>query len=81
VNTLPSETLEAYRDQGQPALRLGQELLLASELPSKLSRHGIDLVALALQLEIEGVKKFVDPFDKLLSSLERRRRQSVAAGT
>jgi transaldolase len=80
VNTLPPETLDAYRDHGQPALRLEQGLALASELPARLSRHGIDLEAVALQLEIEGVKKFVEPFDKLLNSLEQRYRQSVTVG-
>ncbi len=80
VNTLPPETLEAYRDHGQPALRLEQEMVLASELPARLLRHGIDLEDVAQQLEEEGVKKFVEPFDKLLNSLEQRRRQSVTAG-
>ncbi len=53
---------------------------MAAELPARLSPPGIDLEAVALQLEVEGVKKFVEPFDKLLNSLARRRQQSVPAG-
>jgi transaldolase len=79
VNTLPPETLDAYRNHGQPELRLEQQVTLASELPARLLQHGIDLESVAQQLEVEGVRKFVEPFDKLLNSLEQRRRQAVMA--
>ncbi len=81
VNTLPPETLDAYRKHGDPALRLAQDLAQAAEVPASLARLGIDLEAVEQQLEEEGVKKFVEPFDKLLNSLEQRRRQSVTTGT
>lgn len=74
VNTLPPETLNAYRKHGDPALRLEQELAQASDVPASLAGLGIDLEAVAQQLEEEGVKKFIEPFDKLLASLEQRRR-------
>ena len=38
-----------------------------------LAKLGIELETVAQQLEEEGVKKFVEPFDKLLASLEQRR--------
>lgn len=75
VNTLPPETLDAFRNHGDPALRLEQDLVQAAELPAKLAQVGIDLETVAQQLEVEGVKKFVEPFDKLLKSLDLRRRQ------
>ena len=69
MNTLPPETFDAYRDHGQPGhCGLEQEMTLASELPATLLQ-GIDLEAVAHQLEIEGVKKFVELFDELLNSL------------
>jgi transaldolase len=74
VNTLPPETLNAYRKHGDPALRLEQELAQASDVPASLAGLGIDLETVAQQLEEEGVKKFIEPFDKLLASLEQRRR-------
>lgn len=75
VNTLPPETLNAYRKYGDPALRLDQDLAQAAEVPSKLAKLGIDLEAVAQKLEEEGVKKFIEPFDKLLASLEQRRQK------
>jgi transaldolase len=42
---------------------------------ARLVQLGIDLEAVARQLEEEGVKKFVEPFDKLLASLEQRRQK------
>jgi len=75
VNTLPPETLDAYRAHGKPAARLEQDLAQADELPKKLARVGIDLENIAQQLEDEGVQKFIAPFDKLFASLEQRRRQ------
>ncbi|HSD97386.1 MAG TPA: transaldolase [Sulfuricaulis sp.] len=80
VNTLPPETLDAYRKHGDPALRLEQDLAQAAEVTARLERSGIDLEAVAQQLEAEGVKKFVEPFDKLLASLEQRRRKFAIEG-
>lgn len=80
VNTLPPETLDAFRDHGDPALRLEQNLTQSVELPAMLAQKKIDLEAVAQQLETEGVKKFIEPFDKLLTSLEQRR-QKVVGGS
>jgi transaldolase len=77
VNTLPPETLDAFRDHGDPALRLEQDLTQATELPARLAQKKIDLEAVAQQLETEGVRKFIEPYDKLLASLEQRCRQVV----
>lgn len=75
VNTLPPETLIAYRKHGVPALRLEQDMARASDVSARLAGLGIDLEAVAQQLEEEGVRKFIEPFDKLLASLEQRRRK------
>ncbi len=75
VNTVPPETLDAYRDHGDPAARLEQALAQAEALPENLKRVGIDLENVAQQLETEGVRKFIEPFDKLFASLEQRSRQ------
>lgn len=72
VNTMPPQTLAAYRDHGQPALRIDQELEKAYALPGMLAELGIHLDAVSDQLEAEGVQKFIEPFDKLLSSLHQQ---------
>jgi transaldolase len=66
------ETLAAYRDHGHPAARLEAGIEAAHETLAGLAQLGIDLQALADQLEREGVAKFVDAFDRLLDKLARR---------
>ena len=73
VNTMPLETLNAYRDHGKPAARIEEGLDEARAVLDELARIGIDMAAVAQQLEDEGVKKFNEPFDKLLKSLESKR--------
>lgn len=75
VNTLPPETLIAYRKHGRPALRLEQDPEQVDTIVAGLAKRGIDLEAVARQLEEEGVRKFIEPFDKLLAALEQRRRK------
>jgi transaldolase len=43
------------------------------EVRKGLERLGIDLDQVAEQLEKEGVRKFIEPFDKLQGWLEERR--------
>lgn len=76
VNTLPPQTLEAFREHGNPASLLEQDMDQARALPEALKNVGIDLSQVALQLENEGITKFSEPFDKLFAALEQRRLQS-----
>jgi transaldolase len=73
VNTAPLETINVYRQRGQPALRLVEHMKDAKDVSSGLAKLGIDLEQVAVQLEKEGVTKFVEPFDKLKAWLEQRR--------
>jgi transaldolase len=72
INTLPLATLTAYRDHGRPQPRLEDDLEGALDLPDSLSELGIDLGRVAEQLERDGVRKFVEPFDKLQETLAHR---------
>lgn len=73
VNTLPPETLAAYRDHGRPTVRIEDDLEMAREVPARLAALGIDLGQVAQQLEEEGVRKFVEPYDRLLALIAQRR--------
>ncbi|HEY5682182.1 MAG TPA: transaldolase [Sulfuricaulis sp.] len=77
VNTLPPETLNAYRKHGDPALRLEHELKQSDDTITGLAKRGIDLETVAQQLEEEGVNKFIEPFDKLQVALEQRRQKQA----
>jgi transaldolase len=77
VNTLPLETLEAYRDHGNPASRLSADADRAASYLQRLPELDIDLNQVTQQLEDEGVEKFNKPFDSLMSTLENKRRAAV----
>jgi transaldolase len=79
VNTLPLETLEAYRDHGNPASRLTEEVERAASYLKRLPEMGIDLNQATQQLEDEGVEKFNKPFDSLMCTLEGKR-QAAGGG-
>jgi hypothetical protein len=44
-----------------------------------LETIGIDMKAVTLQLQLEGVKSFADSFDQLIRTLEGRRQALVRA--
>ena len=72
INTIPLETLEAYRDHGEPSSRLEAGLEQASWVLSELSEVGIDIKKVTKNLENEGVKKFTKSFDKLMDALTKK---------
>jgi len=73
VDTVPLETVEAFRDHGVAANTLEAGLDKATEILAKLPSLGIDLAAVTQQLEDEGIEKFNKPFEKLLSAIEAQK--------
>jgi transaldolase len=69
VNTLPMETLDAYRDHGDPAPRLTQDVEQATAMLDQLGELGIDIDRLTQQLEDEGVDKFARSYDQVVGAL------------
>jgi transaldolase len=69
VNTLPLETLNAYRDHGQPAMRIEQAIATASDVMHGLIELGIDMKPVDAALEVEGIDKFIKPYQSLLDTL------------
>jgi transaldolase len=80
VNTVPLETLDAYRDHGEPRVRLEQDVEEARWAMSRLADLGIDIDKVTQQLEDEGVEKFDKPFDKLMETLAQRSPRHSAGG-
>ncbi len=72
INTVPLETLNAYRDHGHPERRLDQQGSEARQILAQLSSVGIDLGAITQQLEDDGVEKFSVAFDKMMVSLNEK---------
>jgi len=75
VNTAPVETIDAYRDHGEPKARLEHDLEEAHWVLDRLPEVGINIDNVTWQLETEGVEKFNQPFDKLMETVEQRATQ------
>ncbi|MBI1793289.1 MAG: transaldolase [Chloroflexi bacterium] len=72
INTLPIETLTAYRDHGHPEQSLDHNVPDAYQALKDLSSVGIDLDAATQQLEDNGVESFISAFDRLMASLKEK---------
>jgi len=75
INTMPVASLEAYRDHGNPATRIAENLGEAHEVMRFLAEEGIDIAALTKKLEDQGVESFTKDYQKLLTALAEKRRQ------
>lgn len=74
VNTLPPKTLEAYRDHGEPKVRIFDARPEAAEMIDSLSERGIDFGNVTDELEVEGVKKFAASYEQLLNTIRKEQR-------
>jgi transaldolase len=77
VNTMPPETLDAYRDHGKPALRIQEGVATAPAQLEGLARAGIDLARVTRELEVEGVEKFAASYRSLLAAIDAKIGQLV----
>src|SRR5512135_45156 len=71
INTIPPNTLDAYRDHGDPQARIEQDVDRAYWVLEQLPELGINIDRVTQQLEDEGGEKFAEPFDKLMQTLEK----------
>jgi transaldolase len=71
VDTAPVETLDDYRDHGEPKDRIEQEVVKARWMLDLLPALGISIDKVTQQLEDEGVEKFSKSFDNLMETLEK----------
>jgi transaldolase len=81
VNTMPPATLDAVKDHGRISRTVDtpETLERAHRVMRELAEAGIDMEAVTLQLQHEGVKSFADSFDQLLQTLEQRRKALTTA--
>lgn len=73
VDTVPVETLDAFRDHGHPAVRLDRDVDQAHRVLDQLAELGISLDAVTQQLEDDGVEKFIKSFNQLMDTLTKSR--------
>lgn len=77
VNTMPTQTLEAFRDHGQVRPSLDEELEEAHDTMEALEKAGISMKEVTDQLLKEAVRLFAEAFDKLLNALDRQCKAGV----
>jgi transaldolase len=77
VNTVPEATLLAFADHGQVGALLPADGGDAEEVIARHARAGIDVAALAAQLQVDGAKAFVKSWNELLEGIARK---TAAAG-
>lgn len=73
VNTLPPQTLEAFRDHGRVRPSLTEGVPEAYRTLTQLQEAGIDMKQVTRQLEEDGVRLFADSYDQLIQSLEKKK--------
>jgi transaldolase len=72
VNTMPPVTIDAYRDHGDPMLRIEDDPEAAHSLADKLAQVGIAMEQVTYKLELEGVQAFQKSYESLLGAVKER---------
>lgn len=79
VDTIPPETMDAFRDHGTLAATLEQDVDGARATLATLAQTGISLDQITNELTIEGVALFAEAADKLYGSLADKRTAILGA--
>ncbi len=73
VNTMPPKTMDAFRDHGQVAPTLTEDVEDAEAILVQTEKLGLDLKAVTDHLVVDGVAKFAQAFDGLLGAVAGKR--------
>ena len=71
---MPEETLADFADHGEVSAILPRDGGGASETLSAIGKAGVDLGALAADLQAEGAKSFDESWSDLLKAIETKSR-------
>ncbi len=71
VDTVPPQTLAAFREHGEVRRSLDENVDLAKRQLQQLAEAGIDLDRVTNELEVEGVEAFTKSFESLLAALTK----------
>jgi len=69
VDTMPEKTLLAFAKNGNVTSPMSEDSSAAEKLLSEFSRIGVDIDALALKLQEDGAKAFVDSWKELMQRI------------
>jgi transaldolase/glucose-6-phosphate isomerase len=69
VNTMPPQTLVAFKDHGKPSAKLIKNMETAQSTLAEIAACGVNLDRITDDLIEDGVVKFADSFDALLAAI------------
>ncbi|MDB5337232.1 MAG: transaldolase [Planctomycetaceae bacterium] len=72
INTMPEGTLKAFADHGDRGAIVPLDGSDCEEVLNSFAKAGIDINALANQLQDEGAKSFVKSWNELMASIESK---------
>jgi transaldolase/glucose-6-phosphate isomerase len=72
IDTMPVETLTAFLDHGKMSASLERDVEQARATLEELEAAGISLRAVTDDLIVDGIKKFQEPYDKMIATLAIR---------
>ena len=75
INTLPMETIDAFRDHGKVAETLIQDIADSNNVLDELQKTGINIDKITQKLEDEEIEKFNVAYGKLLKSIDDKKRK------
>jgi transaldolase len=78
VDTIPPQTLDAFRDHGRAAATLETGMDEARAVFRELKTVGVDFQEVTDRLTAEGVEKFADSFRQLLDVMRARRDEATS---
>jgi transaldolase len=78
INTMPQVTVDAFRDHGEARATLKEGLDEAKKILSKLKSYGVSVEEVCQKVQDDGVQAFKNSYDKLIASLESKRKQFVS---
>ncbi|MES2682955.1 MAG: transaldolase [Pseudomonadota bacterium] len=79
VNTVPPATLDAFRDHGEAERTLDAKADTAAMVMAAVQELGLPFEAATDQLVVDGVKLFVEAWDKLLLAVAAKRDALIKA--
>ena len=72
VNTMPEQTLRAFKEHGEVRPSLEENVEGARDVMRQLAEIGIDMDKVTKDLEIDGVKLFADSITKLKEEIQKK---------
>jgi transaldolase / glucose-6-phosphate isomerase len=75
VNTMPQQTMMAFKEHGEVRPSLLENLDGARQVLRDLAAIGIDMTTVTDNLQVDGVKLFADSIDKLLAEITNKRQR------